>query len=232
MFTDTKRLLIVTAHPDDLETVCGGTVAMLAKRGVEIFQVLATSGNIGTHDTTTYTRESLAAARQAETLAAAEILGIKECIFLGRNDGELVADLELRADLALLYRRFQPDTLWTFDPWWHGQAHPDHQAAGRAALDAYMPAKMPLYHPEQLGEGIQTCQGLDKVYLFGGSSRDDFYVDVTDHWDLKMEATFKHHSQFGQHSEEARKWLETWGSDLGRKIGVRYAEAFARMEVW
>lgn len=194
-------------------------------------QVLCTSGNIGTHDTERFTRESLAATRQAETLEAAAILGIQETVFLGRNDGELVPDLTLRAELAGLYRRFQPDTLWTFDPWWHGQAHPDHAAAGRAAIDAYMPAKMPLYHPEQLTDGVKVSEKLNKVYLFGGTTGDDVFVDVTEVWDVKVAATLKHASQFGD-GKEALEWLEQWGKELGERAGVRYAESFRRMEVW
>lgn len=231
MFDDTQRLIIVTAHPDDLETVCGSSVALLARRGVAIMQVICTSGNIGTHDTARFTRESLAATRQAESLAAAEVLGIEKTVFLGRNDGELVADLTLRAEIAGLYRRFQPDTLWTFDPWWHGQAHADHRAAGRAAIDAYMPAKMPLYHPEQLADGIQVSTALNKVYLFGGSVGDDIFVDVTEVWDVKIVAVRQHVSQFGD-GAEALEWLERWGSEIGERAGVRYAEAFRRMEVW
>lgn len=231
MFDDTQRLIIVTAHPDDLETICGGSVALLARRDVAIMLVIATSGNIGTHDTTRFTRESLAATRQAESLAAAEVLGIQETVFLGRNDGELVADLTLRAETAGLYRRFQPDTLWTFDPWWHGQAHADHRAAGQVALDAYMPAKMPLYHPEQLTDGIRVSTDLNKVYLFGGTVNDNIFVDVTDLWDVKIAAVRQHVSQFGD-GAEAIEWLQQWGSEIGERAGVRYAEAFRKMEVW
>jgi len=231
VFDDTQRLIIVTAHPDDLETICGGSVALLARRGVAIMQVLCTSGNIGTQDPIRFTRESLAASRQAETLAAARVLGIQETVFLGRNDGELVADLPLRAEIAGLYRRFQPDTLWTFDPWWPGQAHPDHRAAGRAAIDAYMPAKMPLYHPEQLTDGIQVNTALNKVYLFGGTVNDDLFADVTGVWDIKIAAVREHTSQFGD-GAEAIEWLEKWGSEIGERAGVRYAEAFRKMEVW
>ncbi len=150
-----KRLLVVAAHPDDLETTSGGTLALLIERGVEVALLLGTDGDIGTHDPA-FTRETLAAVRRQETLAGAAALGIKDVFFLGHHDGELVADLALRAEVAGVYRRWQPDTIFTFDPAWGGQAHPDHIAAGRAAVDAYMPSKMELYHPEQL---VQWGQG-------------------------------------------------------------------------
>jgi len=132
---DIHRILVVAAHPDDLETTCGGTLALLIDTGVEVALLLATDGDIGTHDVS-YTRESLATVRREETLAGAHALGLKEVFFLGHHDGELVPDLRLRAEVAHVYRRWQPDTVFTFDPYWHGQAHPDHTAAGRAAVDA------------------------------------------------------------------------------------------------
>ena len=83
--------------------------------------MLGTDGDIGTHDPA-ITRERLAATRREETLAAAQVLGLKDVIFLGRHDGELVADLVLRAEVAHAYRRYQPDTVFTFDP--TGRARP------------------------------------------------------------------------------------------------------------
>jgi LmbE family N-acetylglucosaminyl deacetylase len=136
---EVRRVLVVAAHPDDLETACGGTVALLIRYGIEVSLLLGTDGDIGTHDLS-FTRESLAATRRQETRNAAALLGLKEVIFLGHHDGELVADLALRAEIAGAYRRLQPDTIFTFDPFWAGQAHPDHTAAGRAAVDAYMPS--------------------------------------------------------------------------------------------
>ncbi|MCX7668934.1 MAG: PIG-L family deacetylase, partial [Anaerolineae bacterium] len=135
-FGEVKRILVVAAHPDDLETACGGTVALLIARGVEVALLLCTDGDIGTHDLT-FTRERLATTRREEALAGARVLGLSDVFFLGHPDGELVADLTLRAEVAGVYRRWQPDTVFTFDPFWAGQAHPDHTAAGRAAVDAY-----------------------------------------------------------------------------------------------
>ena len=129
-FEETKRLIVVAAHPDDLETMCGGTTALLAARGVEISLVNCTLGDIGAQDQA-MARPALASTRMAETDAAASILGIARTFTLGHHDGELVPDLNLRAQIARLYRLTQADTLWTFDPFWTGQIHPDHRAAGQ-----------------------------------------------------------------------------------------------------
>ncbi|MCU0509967.1 MAG: PIG-L family deacetylase [Anaerolineae bacterium] len=227
---DIKRLLVVAAHPDDLETTCGGTLALLVDAGVEVALLLCTDGDIGTHDLS-YTRESLAATRREETLAGAQALGLKEVFFLGHHDGELVADLQLRAEVAGAYRRFLPDTIFTFDPYWHGQAHPDHNAAGRAAVDAYMPSKMELYHPEQLIDGV-TVADVKRFFFFGGSERANaITVDISSAWERKVKATRCHVSQFGQR-EEALQWLEQWNRETGKCCGLEFAEAFTPMTVW
>ena len=230
-----KRILVVAAHPDDLETTSGGTLALLIGRGVEVALLLGTDGDIGTHDPS-FTRETLAAVRREETLAGAAALGIKDVFFLGHHDGELVADLALRAEVAGIYRRWQPDTIFTFDPAWGGQAHPDHIAAGRAAVDAYMPSKMELYHPEQLGNGVKVAgdrvADVKRFFFFGGSNRaGEITIDISSAWDKKIAATRCHLSQFGQ-KEEALEWLAVWNHETGKCCGLEYAEAFHPMQVW
>jgi LmbE family N-acetylglucosaminyl deacetylase len=227
---DMRRLMVVAAHPDDLETACGGTIALLVRQGVEVVLVLGTDGDIGTHDPA-MTREKLAAIRRQETLAAADVLGLKDVVFLGRHDGELVADLALRAEVAHAYRRYQPDTVFTFDPYWAGQAHPDHTAAGRVAVDAYMPSKMELYHPEQLENGVKVAD-VKRFFFFGGSDRKgEIVIDIVAAWETKGKATTRHESQFGQ-GEEALKWLAEWNHEIGRCCGLEYAESFSSMRVW
>jgi LmbE family N-acetylglucosaminyl deacetylase len=227
---EVRRVLVVAAHPDDLETACGGTVALLIRHGIEVSLLLGTDGDIGTHDLS-FTRESLAATRRQETRNAAALLGLKEVIFLGHHDGELVADLALRAEIAGAYRRLQPDTIFTFDPFWAGQAHPDHTAAGRAAVDAYMPSKMELYHAEQLIDGVKVAD-VKRFYFFGGSNREgEITIDISAVWDAKVAATRCHVSQFGQ-KEEALQWLAEWNRETGKCCGIDYAEAFHPMRVW
>lgn len=228
---DIKRVLVVTAHPDDLETACGGTMALLICQGMEVSLLLCTDGDIGTHDLS-YTRETLAATRRQEAMEAGRVLGLKEILFLGHHDGELVPDLALRAEVAAAYRRLQPDTLFTFDPYWSGQAHPDHSAAGRAAMDAYMPSKMELYHPEQLVDGARVAD-IKRVFFFGGSDRPgQLTIDISSAWDTKIAATKAHVSQFGANMEEALKWLTDWNHEIGRCCGLDYAESFHPVTVW
>lgn len=229
-FDDVRRLIVVAAHPDDLETISGGTVALLAQRGVKIVSVNCTLGDIGTQDAAT-TRPAVATTRLLEAEEAARILGIEQVHSLGHHDGELVADLELRAQIARFYRVTQADTLMTFDPFWPGQVHPDHRAAGQAALDAYMPSKMPLYRPEQLREPGAGLGCLQRVFLFSTDREPDVFVDVSSVYESKLAACLAHRSQFTQ-GMDSLQWLQGWDEERGKSIGAARAESFKRMTVW
>ena len=230
VFDDIERLIIVAAHPDDLETLCGGTVALLVQRGVKVFSVNCTLGDIGTQDAAT-TRPAVATARLMEAEEAARILGIEQVASLGHHDGELVADLELRAQIARLYRSTQADTLFTFDPYWAGQIHPDHRAAGQAAVDAYMPSKMPLYRPEQLREPGAGLGCLRRVFLFSTAREPDIAIDVASVYGVKLAACMAHRSQF-PNGLESLEWMHRMDEENGQPAGFNRAETFKRMDVW
>jgi LmbE family N-acetylglucosaminyl deacetylase len=210
--------------------MCGGTVALLRQRGVKVFSINCTLGDIGTADGSQL-RPTLASIRLAETEAAARVLGLEQTFNLGRPDGELVPDLALRAQVARLYRLTQADTLWTFDPYWPGQIHPDHRAAGQVALDAYMPAKMPLYQPEQLNERGAELGKLARVFVFATGRDPDIFVDVTTVYSTKISASLAHSSQFPQ-GEADLEWMKERDKQPGQRIGVLYAEPFKQITVW
>jgi LmbE family N-acetylglucosaminyl deacetylase len=229
-FDDVRRLIVVAAHPDDLETMCGGVVALLAQRGVVVFSVNCTLGDIGTQDAAA-TRPALATTRLVEAEDAARLLGIEQVVSLGHHDGELVADLELRAQIARLYRSTQADTLFTFDPYWAGQIHPDHRAAGQAALDAYIPSKMPLYRPEQLHEHDIRPGCLSRVFLFAAAREPDIVVDVSPVYETKLAACLAHRSQFPKGMENL-DWLQRIDEENGKAINAGRAEKLKRLTVW
>lgn len=229
-FAEVRRVIVVAAHPDDLECCCSGTLAQLIARGVSVVSVNCTLGDIGAQEGTIL-RTALATARLSETDAAAALLGLEQTINLGHHDGELQANLDLRAQLARLYRITQADTLFTFDPYWPGQIHPDHRAAGQAALDAYMPSKMPLYRPEQLRENGAAPGKLQRAFLFATDRNPDVLVNVSDVYATKLAACQAHASQFPK-GEENLGWLKEWDAETGKAAGYAYAEVFLRMDVW
>lgn len=229
-FDEIKRAIVVCAHGDDMETQLGGTMWMLAKRGVILHELICTRGDLGTHDPQ-YTRDSLAAVRREEAHRGGEVLGFSDVVTLDNHDGELEASLELRATIAHYYRLWQSDTLFTFDPSWAGQIHADHRASGRAALDAMMPSRMELYHPEQLNDGAEVGK-VGRVFLFNATTSDVF-VDVSEVYDKKIEACLAHASQFPG-GEENLQWMRNLDSENARQAGAegKLYERFARLNLW
>ena len=110
-----QRILVMMAHPDDAEFICGGTIARLVAEGRDVYYVLVTSGNRGSHEAG-MTMERLGKMREDEQRHAAGVIGVRDVIFLGYNDGEVEVNLGLRKELVHAIRQVQPDVLFTFDP--------------------------------------------------------------------------------------------------------------------
>ena len=223
-----KRVMGVGAHPDDLEWYAGATIGKLARAGAEITFVVCTDGEKGSFDPDADARQ-IAIQRQAEQRDAANALGVREVIFLARPDGELVASEELRRQLTALYRKYQPELLLAFDPWTRYELHPDHIAAGRAALDARLAAKMPLYYPELRGEGLNAW-AIGELWLFNTDAPNHF-VDVSDALDAQHRALALHRSQTAVWDDAARAFIDKNARENGRHVGVEYAEAFRRIVI-
>ena len=143
-----KRAMVITAHPDDCEFMCGGTVAVLTRGGWEVDIMVATSGNKGTKDPQV-SAQWLAGTREDEQREAARRLGAREPIFLGMHDGGVQYDDELRETIVNQMRRRRPELVITWDGFRPGFNHRDHRNVGRATYDAIFPAADDhLYHPE------------------------------------------------------------------------------------
>ena len=110
-----ESALVIMAHPDDIEFSCAGTLARWAKAGARIGYVLCTSGDVGIAEPG-MTRARAAEIREAETLAAAAVLGVTDVTFLREPDGLLQPTLELRKKLVREIRRFRPEVLVCSDP--------------------------------------------------------------------------------------------------------------------
>jgi LmbE family N-acetylglucosaminyl deacetylase len=229
-FADVKRAIVVCAHADDMETMMGGLTALLSDRGVALYELICTKGDTGTHDPL-FTRDTLTETRRAEARAGGALLGVREVEILDFSDGELEPSLALRATIASYYRRWQPDALFTFDPSWAGQVHPDHRAVGRAALDALIPSRMEFYHPEQL-VGSAAVGKVSNVFLFSPAAT-DVYVDVTDIYPRKVQASLAHKSQFPD-GEKSLEWMRRLDTEAAKQAGHegRLFERFGQLRLW
>lgn len=216
------------AHPDDAEFACAGTVARMSAEGWEVYYVLVTSGDMGSHDEN-MTRAKMGPLREKEQRAAAQVLGVRECVFLREPDGFVEDTVELRGKLVREIRRFRPNRLMTWDPFRRSFNHRDHRLAGLTALDAAYPlARTHLAFPEHLAEGLQP-HGIKEV-LLAGADQPDYHVDVTDFFEKKIQALRRHKSQIGQWPlREIRKRLRGRMEEAGKEPGFKLAESFRRI---
>jgi LmbE family N-acetylglucosaminyl deacetylase len=153
-----ERVLVVSAHPDDPEFGFGATVARLAREGAEVTYVVCTDGAQGGEDPAVPDLE-LTETRYQEQREAAEVLGVREVVFLGYRDGHLTPSLELRRAITREIRKAKPDLVLTHYPARTlsapiGALHPDHLAVGEATLAAVYPdSRNPRAFQELLQEG-------------------------------------------------------------------------------
>ena len=160
--------LVLFAHPDDAEFMCGGTVAAWTAAETDVHYVVITDGSAGSNEPG-MTRQEIAVFREREQRAAAEVLGVKSVTFLGETDGMLEVTLDTRRKVCREVRRLRPEVLVAPDParLWYGNGyinHWDHKQAGMLALTAVMPdaPTRPMF-PELLDEGPPAFRGGEPV---------------------------------------------------------------------
>ena len=191
-----SRAVFVGAHPDDADFGAGGLIATWTAAGCAVTVVCVTDGDSGGFDASV-PRDQVPAIRRDEQRAAAAELGVTDVRFLGRSDGWVVVDRELRLALARVLREVRPEAVVTHSPDRHYRYvylyHPDHLATGAAVLAAVYPDARNefAFPPEDLD--LPSWE-VPAVWLFGGPT-DDVAVDVTDVFDAKVRACSAHDSQ-------------------------------------
>jgi LmbE family N-acetylglucosaminyl deacetylase len=230
-------VLVVAAHPDDPEFGCGGTSALWASQGKEVYYVVATSGDKGSSDPE-MTSDRLVKLREAEQQAAADAIGVKKVFFLRLPDGELAPNLVLRRAIVKAIRMVKPEIVFTHDPTNvytdNSINHPDHQAVGHATLNAIYPtARDRLNFPEHEQAGLMPHK-VREVYLWG-SREPNVWVDINDSIDTKIKALRCHKTQIGR-PEELEKRMRERAENLakqwrGEGDPPRLPEAFRRIEL-
>jgi LmbE family N-acetylglucosaminyl deacetylase len=206
--TDIERVLVVSAHPDDVDFGGAGTVARWVDEGLEVAYLVVTRGDAGGFDDTP--RDQMPLLREAEQRAAAKAVGVTHVEFLdGYADGTLTPSLELRRDLTRVVRRYRPDRILTTSPlrrWerFAGPGHPDHLAVGEAVTCVIYPdARNPFAYPELLrDEGLEPWV-VREVWFHGGPSP-DHVVDITATYPRKLAALAAHVTQTSHEDVDAR----------------------------
>ena len=228
------RILVVFAHPDDVDFGAAGTVVQWTNAGAEVTYCVVTDGDAGGSDPS-ISRAEMREIRHREQEAAAEELGVKDVVWLGHPDGRVEATLDLRRDIARVIRQVRPLLVVAPSPdrMWERifASHPDHLAVGEAAICAVYPdARNPFAFPELEAEGL-AAHTVPEVWLMG-TPEPDVFVDVTDHLDRKLAALRCHVSQSVDSDGELETRLRIYLLEYGRRAGWvdgRLAEAFRRI---
>lgn len=207
--------LVVAPHPDDAELGMGGTIAKMVAEGWRVGILDLTSGEPTPHGSEVRRRQ--------ETLKATEILGVAWRGNAGLPNRKLEPTLEARELIASYFRVLQPR--WIFAPYWE-DAHPDHVAATQLIQAARFWAK--LSKTEMPGERFHP----ERIYYYFCihlrlAVQPDWIVDISEHWDQKLESVLAYQSQFveGRPTEpptmidRIRDDAANWGRLINRKYG-------------
>jgi len=223
------RILAIHAHPDDIETLGAGTLALLAAAGHRVAIVTVTAGEGGSAETGP---EETAEIRRREAAAAAAVIGAEyRCAGLG--DLAVFNDDPSRRAVTEMVRWAQAEIVITASP---ADYHPDHEAVSQLVRDACFAASVPNYAtgPSAALSAIPHLYFMDPI---GGRDREgvrvpgDFGVDVEAHFAAKRAMLAQHVSQ---HSWVAKQHdiadhlssMEAWTRRRGRDFGVAMAEGF------
>ena len=231
-----SRVLVVTAHPDDVDFGAGGTIAAMTSMGISVHYCICTDGDAGGFDDAT-NRSEIPAIRRAEQVAAAGLCGVTDVRFLGYRDGYLEPSHEVQRDIVRVMRQILPHLVITQNPernWDRLPAsHPDHMAAGEATVRALYPAvRNPYAYPE-----LRTAEGLEPwtvnwLWLNTNLGANHF-VDTTDTFPRKLAALQAHASQTS-HMENLEDMIRMWGTTQAETAGFpqgRVAESFRQIKL-
>lgn len=226
-----ERILVITAHPDDVDFSVAGSVATWTDAGIAVTYCIATDGDAGGFDLE-MPRAEMAELRRTEQTTAAKHVGVTDLLFLGYPDGRVEATLDLRRDLSRVIRQVRPQRVVAQSPVRNFErmyaSHPDHLAVGEATMCAVYPdARNPFAHPELRNEGWEPWT-VDEIWIGGPVSDPDRFVDITGAIDRKLDALRSHVSQ---HPDPSRldELVHGWGAMNAQLAGYgdgRYAEAF------
>ena len=223
------QVLVVMPHPDDAEFGVAGTLVRWIREGKDVVFAVCTNGDKGTSDRDMLPEE-LARIRQKEEMAAANLLGVRDVVFLGHPDQGLEDTPEFRKEVVRLIRIYRPETVVTVDPYRRYIHHRDHRITGQVVLDAVFPyARDHLAYPDLLAEGLEPHK-VREVLLWG-AEEPNYRCDITQSFELKVAALRCHESQVGRRFPELKERLRKRAEVLAEGESFELAEAFYRVEL-
>jgi LmbE family N-acetylglucosaminyl deacetylase len=223
------RILAIHAHPDDVEVLGAGTLALLAGGGNHITIVTMTAGDCGSVE---MNLAETGRVRQKEAATAAAIIGADyHCA--GFGDLCLFSDDASRRQTTELIRAAKPDVVITASP---VDYHPDHEATSTLVRDALFASSVPNYQtgPAAALAAIPSLYFMDPIEgrdRSGIRITPDFGVDITAQFETKAKMLAAHASQrnwvMKQHGiDDYMLSMKKWAAKRGNMFGVTYAEGF------
>lgn len=220
-------ILVIAVHPDDAELGCSGTILKHLAMGYKVGIVDLTRGELGTRGS--------AEIRDQEAAASGKIMGLTIRENLGFPDGFFENNKEYQLKLISTVRKYQPEILITNA---YHDRHPDHGRAGQLTEDAAFLSG--LRKIETTYDGLQQREWRPKLllhYIQDRYIKPDILIDVTEHWDKKIESIYAFGSQFHNpdwknepqtyiSSPEFIQVIDARAREFGKSIGVKYAEGF------
>ena len=221
-------VLAIGAHPDDLELLCGGTLALFSRSGSRVVMVHLSNGEKGGIGGSV---DEIRATRRTEAVASASVIGAES--FCGDiPDAEVIANLENRALVIDIIRRFDPDVVITHSP---GDYHADHACVSKLVFEASYLVTIPHFQTPQ-----PVMKKLPRLFYMDTVAGIDFvpkeYVDISSAIELKRRMMQAHASQlrFVQQLSgiDFLDMIEVTGRYRGYQCNARYAEGFAEHFAW
>ena len=213
-----KRILLVSAHPDDMEIGMGGTTAKLAEAGHSLLSVVMTDGR-RSPDPEGIGQDAMARLRQEEGVRACRRLGIGETNFFGL--ASIISDDAVRqatGELVELMHNFRPDEVYALHP--ELDRHASHRAAGKITVDALS----------------QSTSGAElwAYEVWGLFPHWDRLENISDQLEVKLEAIREHRSQTAaiQYDEGIaglNRWRGVFADPHQDSSPARYAEVFIKL---
>jgi LmbE family N-acetylglucosaminyl deacetylase len=223
-----QRVLAVGAHPDDLEILCGGTLAKYANQGVQVVMAIATDGSAGHM---VIPPQELQEIRHREAEKSAAIVGA-ELHWLGYIDELIFEDLPTRLRFVDLIRTARPDLILTHDP---QDYHPDHRVVSRLMFDASFLSSLPNVKTQ-----FPAHAGVQSLYYFDVLGGHGFipseFVDVSGTFETKQRMLSCHESQLTWLKDHdginALDFIEIMARSRGLQCGVSLAEGYRPETGW
>ena len=222
------RILGIGAHPDDLEILCGGTLAKYSSLGHQVIIAIVTDGSAGS---TELSLEELRKIRKKEAENSAKLINA-DFFWLNEPDELFFENKETRFKIIDLIRKAKPDLIITHAP---SDYHPDHQTVSSAVLNASFVSSLPNIQSKNEVHSL-VCPIYYMDTLAGVNFQPDEYVDITDYFKTKIELLSKHTSQVkwlkAHDAIDIMDMIETTAKFRGYQSGVNYAEAFQKASYW